>query len=545
MIKANFSAYSKYVTDSLNQWDLNQVLQVTGINLVTAPEVHFSNANCDRAIVRQATMENHIISVTIPNSLLQDPLRIYAHIGVYEGETFKVVELVEIPVAARKRPLDYQIEDSDEEVYSFKRLENLIGNAATKDQVANIVAGVGSDAELVDVRYGADGKTYASAGEAVREQLDTKLDKNFANISTPVGVTYIHGGYKNVQGTTISIVENEKMNAIVVPVVSAGERYRLRTYMDISAVMYNFFAFETETEGVAAVSAANIKNYVEHASGTEYDYIFTIPDGCVKFYTAVGVGHENEVTIHKLDTFEAPTLRLIEKNFPENCIPASALTEIVTGMSSLEKPFDFTGKSLFVFGDSITVGVTSPNLAVTENSYIKLFADKFNMALTNLAESGSTLASSAESTLKCITDKVCSRTAGDPDFVFIAGGTNDYNQGRALGKFGDTEKTTVYGALHVICEHLKTYFADATVIFITPVNVTKKFAASVESLYAYRKAIFEVATSYGFNVVDGAAIGLPDKTGTWANTMTADTDGVHPTEAGHKLYFQGLCNQLC
>ena len=50
MIKANFSAYSKYVTDSLNQWDLNQVLQVFGLNLIDAPEVHFSNANTDQAI---------------------------------------------------------------------------------------------------------------------------------------------------------------------------------------------------------------------------------------------------------------------------------------------------------------------------------------------------------------------------------------------------------------------------------------------------------------------------------------------------------------
>lgn len=168
MITANFSAYSKYVTDSLNQWDQNQTLQVSGLNLASAPEVHFSNANCDRAIVRQSTMENHIVSVSIPNSLLQDPLRIYAHIGIYEGSTFKVVELVEIPVIARKRPLDYQIEDTDEEIYSFKRLENLLSNAATKDQVANIVAGVTSDSELIDVRYGADGVTYASAGEAVR-----------------------------------------------------------------------------------------------------------------------------------------------------------------------------------------------------------------------------------------------------------------------------------------------------------------------------------------------------------------------------------------
>lgn len=128
MIKANFKAYATYVTDSLNQWDINQTLQVTGLNLTSAPEVHFSNANTARAIVRQASLADQVVTVAIPNSLLQDPLRIYAHIGVYEGSTFKVVELVEIPVKPRKRPEDYQLQDTDEELYSFNRLENRIEN---------------------------------------------------------------------------------------------------------------------------------------------------------------------------------------------------------------------------------------------------------------------------------------------------------------------------------------------------------------------------------------------------------------------------------
>ena len=115
MIQVNFSAYDKYVTDSLYQWEIGQVLKVTGLNLTKAPEVHFSNANMDRAIVKQAEMVDHVVTVAIPNSLLQDPLRIYAHIGIYEGSTFKVVEKVEIPVIARKRPLDYQIAENDED----------------------------------------------------------------------------------------------------------------------------------------------------------------------------------------------------------------------------------------------------------------------------------------------------------------------------------------------------------------------------------------------------------------------------------------------
>ena len=189
MIKANFKAYSTYQTDSLHQWDINQVLEVTGLNLTTAPEVHFSNSNMKNAIVRQSTLKNGAVSVKIPNSLLQEPFRIFAHIGIYEGDTFKVVELVEIPVNPRKRPEDYQIEDTDEELYSFKRLENLLANKADTEKVNaridNIIAQnnpTNGNSELIDLRTGADGKAYGSAGTAVRTQ--------FKHLSERVGTYY-------------------------------------------------------------------------------------------------------------------------------------------------------------------------------------------------------------------------------------------------------------------------------------------------------------------------------------------------------------------
>lgn len=131
-IRANFKTYASYVTDSLHQWETNRTLTVTGLNLTKVPEVHFWNASSGGAIVRQATMKNHVITVGIPNSLLQDSLRIIADIGIYEGNEFKIVERVEIPVIASKRPGDYQIEDTDEEIHSFARLENMIANLAAE-----------------------------------------------------------------------------------------------------------------------------------------------------------------------------------------------------------------------------------------------------------------------------------------------------------------------------------------------------------------------------------------------------------------------------
>ena len=206
MIKANFNTYASYVTDSLYQWDINQVLSVSGLNLAVVPEVHFSNAITDRAIVRQATMVNHVVSVAIPNSLLQDPFTIRAHIGIYEGNTFKVVELVEIPIIARKRPSDYQIEDADEEIYSFKALENHIANmvklsefnannTAIAARIDNIIAhnnDTAGNTELVDMRTDINGTVHSTAGGAVRAQI-VSVYKNATALKTVTPVKYTIG----------------------------------------------------------------------------------------------------------------------------------------------------------------------------------------------------------------------------------------------------------------------------------------------------------------------------------------------------------------
>lgn len=129
MLHVTFNSYNTYVTDSLYQWDLNRDLVINGLGLTTTPEIHFTNANMDRAIVRQATLEGGIITARIPNSLLQEALTVKAYVGLYEGEEFRTIEVVEIPVIAKARPLDYILEVSDEEVYSFKALENKVESA--------------------------------------------------------------------------------------------------------------------------------------------------------------------------------------------------------------------------------------------------------------------------------------------------------------------------------------------------------------------------------------------------------------------------------
>lgn len=115
----------RYTVDPLFQWDINQTLEIHGLSLASDPEIHFSTEVLNGAIVRQAARDSKgIITVKIPNSLLQKPYKIDVFVCVYEGETFQSLYKMSIPVDARKRPFDYTLEDTDEEIYSFNELEN-------------------------------------------------------------------------------------------------------------------------------------------------------------------------------------------------------------------------------------------------------------------------------------------------------------------------------------------------------------------------------------------------------------------------------------
>lgn len=159
MLHVHFNTYSNYVTDSLYQWDLNQDLVINGLNLTTAPEIHFSNANMDRAIVRQSTLEGGVVTVRIPNSLLQEALTIKAHVGIYEGEVFRTVEIVEIPVRAKARPFDYTMSD-DDEIYSFKALEYKIKTALMPSLYVKDLATLNSTGDPQKIYVLPDGEIY-------------------------------------------------------------------------------------------------------------------------------------------------------------------------------------------------------------------------------------------------------------------------------------------------------------------------------------------------------------------------------------------------
>ena len=123
---------NSYTVEPLYQWDKNQSLKIYGLSLPSIPEIHFSNTDMSRAIVKQASMDAAgIITVDVPNSLLQKPYPIAAYVCIYEGNVFRSLYKIEIPVNARTQPSDYTLVN-DPEVYSFNALENQVANVLYK-----------------------------------------------------------------------------------------------------------------------------------------------------------------------------------------------------------------------------------------------------------------------------------------------------------------------------------------------------------------------------------------------------------------------------
>ena len=173
---------NRYTTDSLYQWDKNQVLEIRGLSLSSIPEIHFTNNTMDRAIVRQASMDDAgVITVNVPNSLLQKPYSITAYVCVYEGETFESLHKIAIPVNARPKPNDYILEVTDEEVYSFNALENLVNNA-----VVNMTAKCNETVNMVNTKCDDTMKSVGTAHDKAVESVNTKCSDGIGEIDEKV-----------------------------------------------------------------------------------------------------------------------------------------------------------------------------------------------------------------------------------------------------------------------------------------------------------------------------------------------------------------------
>lgn len=165
----------------------------------------------------------------------------------------------------------------------------------------------------------------------------------------------------------------------------------------------------------------------------------------------------------------------------------------------------YSNKKMNCLGDSITWGYIPDVGTQMENPYPKLLKERLGLAeCRNYGISGSTLCQSAYSPMSVrfldMND--------DADIISVFGGTNDQGVGFELGKIEDTENSTIYGSLDILCKGLIEKYPQAFIFFITPLrNGNAKINSKGYSLEDVANAIKEVCYKYSIPVLDLYSIG--------------------------------------
>lgn len=203
-----------------------------------------------------------------------------------------------------------------------------------------------------------------------------------------------------------------------------------------------------------------------------------------------------------------------------------------------------TNKTVCFIGDSITKGHSASS---PEKCYVALFAAAHPEAtVLNFGISGTCIAKHYFPQKGMDRKNFITRLAEMPehaDLVCVFGGSNDFGRGDApMGKFGDTESDTFYGALYALSLALINKYPTARIVYFTPLHRDHKVDIAVRddgewTLDDYVRAIKENAAYFALPVLDlNAMSGFQPHVPILRERFTAD--GLHPNDAGYERLFR-------
>ena len=377
---------------------------------------------------------------------------------------------------------------------------------------------------------------------------------------TALSVTYEDGYATYYSGTPANVTgfsnhqANQNLSTAVLSGITPLSLYEIDSYYNVSL-----------SAGGIVVWYDSNGNRITDENGIPYNYVLK-----TNWVKKPSEGHFRQIVMSPLEAYSAKiviqlskksdcifnTLSLTTKtldwlsvgirNLDSQCIDIlskNTIDQIKSKSyeyeSTVNKAVSVYGKTVALFGDSIAAGVASGTTDSGFISWANLFKQRLNLTLSNNAVSGKTITND-NSDSNSISAKVIAYD-GTAEIIIIAGGTNDYNQGKTIGSITDNTAATFYGALNLMAAHLKTLAAEL-VVFITPINCTVKYNNAVAALDDYRRAIQDVCRVNGFSVIEGADFGFPEDAGTMQ--VLLDYDGLHPTQIGHVMYANEVCSYL-
>ena len=192
--------------------------------------------------------------------------------------------------------------------------------------------------------------------------------------------------------------------------------------------------------------------------------------------------------------------------------------------NNINNSVDWHSLNYTAVGDSITYGYTPKTDNVQmEKPYCSAVADILGLSFfTNLGISGSTLTNKWHGMARRL-DTIPENSS----IISVFGGTNDWGRSRNLGIISDSDDSSIYGSLNIICSYLTLNFKDSFIFLITPYPRHKAGVNSAGyTLYDVRDAVINVGQKFNIPVLNFTDFGLFEIEMDNKNI----SDGIHPTQ---------------
>lgn len=288
MIKAEFKSYGSYTTDSVSQWDLNQKLTISGLDIDVAPVLAFSCFGMYESIIVQSKLSDGVITCDVPNAILQFGKNLNVDLCSETGGQYKAFEKMIIPVNRRKKPSDYLFTDNvqlsttesikadlEKEINSNKTYMDKVKtelkneNKTLNGRIDTILTGAVNTTKLVTVHSATIRNNSASdltfkISSKDNETLKSIKDKSPTVINANVIAKALDGVAINGKGIPSSY-----------NVESTNDEYVITVYSGSSSVVgqYVFMAVVTIAyEDIATdISSAELKDVRVGTDGITYE----------------------------------------------------------------------------------------------------------------------------------------------------------------------------------------------------------------------------------------------------------------------------------